>query len=52
MVNRRFALSLRRVTSAGALWASEEQLGALWASEEQSMNDEARVRVVGDWGGD
>jgi hypothetical protein len=21
--------------SAGALWASEEQLGALWASEEQ-----------------
>jgi hypothetical protein len=35
MVNPRFALSLRRVMSAGALWASEEQLGALWASEEQ-----------------
>ena len=33
MVNPRFALSLRRVTRAGALWASEEQLGALWASE-------------------
>jgi hypothetical protein len=34
MVNRlRFALSLRRVTRAGALWAVKEQLGALWASE-------------------
>jgi hypothetical protein len=33
VVNRRFALSLRRVTRAGALWAVKEQLGALWASE-------------------
>ncbi len=33
LVNPRFALSLRRVTRAGALWAGEEQLGALWASE-------------------
>jgi hypothetical protein len=52
VVNRRFALSLRRVTRAGALWSSEEQLGALWASEGTKYEGRSASWGSRDWGGD